>query len=113
VKRNWQRLLFTLIVLLSSTGATADYPLEIIELKGRHADEIIPIIKPFVSPDGSIAGINNQLIIRTSRENMQEIRSLLQRIDRPPQTSAHFSAPGCCRRWEEKWHRSGRPCIRR
>ena len=84
MNRTWQRLLLTLLLLLSSISAMADYPLEVIELKGRPADEIIPIIRPFVSPDGSIVGSNYQLIIRTSRENLQEIRTLLQRIDHPP-----------------------------
>lgn len=74
----------TLLLLLASAPLLADYPLEIIEMKGRPVDEVIPIIKPFIDNDGSVAGMNDHLIIRTSPENLREIRRILGRIDRPP-----------------------------
>ena len=74
----------TLLLLLASVSLLADYPLEIIELKGRPVVEVIPIIKPFVGSDGSVAGMNNHLIIRASPENLHEIRQILRQIDRPP-----------------------------
>jgi len=78
------RYYITLLLILASATLLADYPLEIIEMKGRSVDEIIPIIKPFVGSDGSVAGMNDQLIIRTSPENLREIRRILGRIDHPP-----------------------------
>jgi len=45
---------------------------------------MIPLLRPFIDADGSIAGMNNQLIIRTSPENLREIQNILQRLDRPP-----------------------------
>jgi type II secretory pathway component GspD/PulD (secretin) len=78
------RLLLLLLLSLLSPPLLAGYPLEIIELKGRTPEEMIPIIKPLVEPDGSVAGMQNQLIIRTSPENMREINKLLQRLDHPP-----------------------------
>lgn len=77
------RLLQLLTLLLVATLAAADYPLQIIELKSRPVEEVIPIIKPFVGEDGAVTGMRNQLIIRTSPSNMEEIRKILQRIDRP------------------------------
>jgi type II secretory pathway component GspD/PulD (secretin) len=76
--------LLLLLILLFSPPLLADYPLEIIELRGRTVEEMIPIIRPLVEPDGSVAGMRNQLIIRTSPERMQEINELLQRLDHPP-----------------------------
>ncbi len=73
-----------LLTLLFSSPLMADYPLEIIELKGRTVEEMIPLIKPLVEPDGSVAGMQNQLIIRTSPEKMDEIRRVLERFDHPP-----------------------------
>ncbi|MCP3867520.1 MAG: hypothetical protein GY703_05360 [Gammaproteobacteria bacterium] len=73
-----------LLLMLISTSLLADYPLEIIELKGRQVEEILPIIRPFIDADGSVAGMNNQLIIRTSEKNLNEIRQILARVDRPP-----------------------------
>lgn len=83
--RRLKRVLLALALLLASPPPLlADYPLEIIELKSRQVSEMIPLLRPFVEADGSIAGMNNQLIIRTSPHNLQEIRKILQRLDRPP-----------------------------
>lgn len=74
----------TFLLLLVSMPLLADYPLEIIELNSRPVEEIIPIIKPFINSDGSVSGMRNQLIVRTSTENLREIQKILDRIDRPP-----------------------------
>ncbi|MCW8906463.1 MAG: hypothetical protein OQL28_04375 [Sedimenticola sp.] len=80
-----KRLFLILAVLLCTPAQLlADYPLEIIELKSRQVSEMIPLLRPFVDADGSIAGMNNQLIIRTSPENLREIQKILQRLDQPP-----------------------------
>jgi len=76
--------LLLLILLTFCAQSAADYPLEIIQLKSRPVAEIIPILQPFIDHDGSIAGMNNQLIIRTSPDNLAEIMKVLQRLDQPP-----------------------------
>ena len=70
--------------ILLSSPLLADYPLEIIELKGRPLEEVLPIIRPFVDSDGAVSGMNNQLILRTSKESLHDIRAILSRIDTPP-----------------------------
>ncbi|MCW8943764.1 MAG: hypothetical protein OQL27_03260 [Sedimenticola sp.] len=80
------RLPLALFLLLCCSTLYADYPLEIIQLKSRATDEIIPIIKPFIDKDGSIAGMNDQLIIRTSPTNLAEIKKVLQQLDHPPRS---------------------------
>ena len=82
----WRGLL---LVLLSLSGTTvawagAGYPLEIIELEGRPATEVIPLIRPFLIPDGTLSGMDDRLIVRTSKENLQQIRKILRHIDHPP-----------------------------
>ncbi|MCG8426249.1 MAG: hypothetical protein MI754_02695, partial [Chromatiales bacterium] len=72
-----------LIGALISTSAWASYPLEIITLTSRPVSEVLPIIKPFISPDGSVSGMQNQLIIRTSPDNLEEIKEILAKIDTP------------------------------
>ncbi|WP_321528351.1 hypothetical protein [Sedimenticola selenatireducens] len=76
--------LLLLILLIFCAQSAADYPLEIIQLKSRPVAEIIPILQPFIDNDGSIAGMNDQLIIRTSPDNLVEIKKILQRLDQPP-----------------------------
>ncbi len=76
-------LLLTLIFTFTISSAGAEQlQLEIIPLQHRTTDEVIDIIRPLVSPGGSVAGMNNQLIIRTTAANLQEIRQVLESIDR-------------------------------
>ena len=70
--------------LLAAAVTGSSYPLEIIELKGRQADEIVPIIQPFVGRDGAVTGVRNQLFIRSEPRRLDEIRTILEQIDRPP-----------------------------
>ena len=73
-----------LLLCLGWSTALADYPVEVIQLKTRSAQEMIPLITPFVGPDGAVTGLNDQLIIRAPSERMQDIHDILQKIDRPP-----------------------------
>ncbi|VAX06309.1 hypothetical protein MNBD_GAMMA26-1019 [hydrothermal vent metagenome] len=75
-------LLCCLYALICSPVA-AD-AIEVIELQGRPANEIIPLIKPFIGPDDAVSGVGNQLIIRTSPERLLEIRKILAKFDQPP-----------------------------
>jgi hypothetical protein len=65
-------LLFSLVLFM--LPALADDKMEIFELKGRTPQEIIPLLKPFVGPDGAVSGMNNRVIVRTTPERMAEIR---------------------------------------
>jgi type II secretory pathway component GspD/PulD (secretin) len=75
--------LLQLFLLLSPVHLYASDPMEIIELKSRSVDEVIPIIRPLLEPDGKVSGMNNQLIIRAKPEQISEVRKILERIDRP------------------------------
>lgn len=82
------------LLLLISGPLMADYPLEIIELKSRPMEEVLPLVQPFIDSDGSIAGMNNQLIIRTSKRNLEEIRDIINRIDSPPRRLLIYVSQG-------------------
>jgi len=58
--------------------------LEIIALKHRSADEVLPIIRPLLDKNDVASGMNNQLILRTSPHNLGQIRKLLESIDTAP-----------------------------
>lgn len=77
------RQILLLILLLHCNTLIAGNPMEIIQLKARPAGEIIPIIKPLLDPGSTLTGMNNQLIIRATPEQIAEIRKLLEQIDRP------------------------------
>jgi len=62
----------------------ADYPIEVIELQARPLEEILPVIRPFAGPDGTVTGMGNRLVIRAAPARIREIRQLLGELDRPP-----------------------------
>jgi len=71
--------------LLFAAGALAQTAvLEVIELRYRTAEQIIPLIEPLVARDGSVTGTRNQLIVRTTPANLEEIRRVLAAVDTRP-----------------------------
>jgi len=73
-----------LYVVLVFCASSASAELEIITLKHRSAEEILPIVRPLLDKDGVASGMNNQLILRTSSRNLAEIKGLLPHIDTQP-----------------------------
>jgi type II secretory pathway component GspD/PulD (secretin) len=71
---------FVLILLLAPT---AQAELEIIPLRHRTVDQVLPVLRPLLEPGGVLSGQNNQLIVRTSPRNLEEIRRVLASIDSP------------------------------
>ncbi|MFZ1623766.1 MAG: secretin N-terminal domain-containing protein, partial [Gammaproteobacteria bacterium] len=66
--------------LIVSTTARAQ-ALEIIELRHRLADDVIPVIQPLVEPGGMLTGSDNKLFLRASPANIAEIRRVVAAID--------------------------------
>jgi hypothetical protein len=71
-------------VALAATSALAQSVLEVITLRYRTADQVIPLLQPLVDRDGSLSGMQNQLIVRTSPANLAEIRKILDQVDAKP-----------------------------
>lgn len=71
-------------VFLLLAGAAQAQQLEIINLKSRTADQVLPQLRPFIEPGGAISGMNNQIFIRASDANRRQIKELLAALDRPP-----------------------------
>lgn len=78
------RLCIAALLLLALGAAHAQQQLEIIDLKSRTAEQVLPQLRPFVEPGGTLSGMNNKIFIRASAANRQQIRELLAAIDRPP-----------------------------
>ncbi len=56
--------------------------LEIIELRNRPAEQLLPLLQPLVASGGSIAGSGFQLIVRTTPANLAQIRQVVATLDR-------------------------------
>lgn len=76
-------LKFLLAVFFVLWAGMAAAQLEVIELKGKTADEVLPVLLPLVEPGGTLSGLNNQLFLRASPRNREDIKRALAAIDKP------------------------------
>jgi type II secretory pathway component GspD/PulD (secretin) len=67
-----------LLVAQAHAGTTV---VEVFALQHRTADEVIPLLEPFVGAGGAISGVSSQLIVRATPENLAQIKEILARID--------------------------------
>lgn len=58
--------------------------LEVIELKYRTAQEVIPILQPLLESGGALSGTEYKLFVRASSANVAQLRRALAEIDRQP-----------------------------
>jgi hypothetical protein len=72
------------IALAPSQAGAQKTTLEIITLKYRTAEQLIPALQPLVAKSGTISGLQNQLIIRTTPANLAELKRLLATLDAMP-----------------------------
>ncbi|HXG28048.1 MAG TPA: secretin N-terminal domain-containing protein [Nevskiales bacterium] len=73
-----------LLALLAASGLAAETVFEIIELRHRSAEELLPVLRPLVEPEGTIGSVQNKLIVRAPRANMAELRRLVAQLDAAP-----------------------------
>ena len=81
------RCLVVGLLLAALTGAAAyaqNTVLEVIPLRYRMAEEVIPIIQPMLAREGSVSGFQGQLVVRTTPANLDEIKRILASIDTMP-----------------------------
>ena len=58
--------------------------LQVIDLKHRTAQEVIPVLQPLLEPGAALSGQDYKLFVRTSSANLAQIRAALAQIDRRP-----------------------------
>lgn len=75
------RLFFLLLGLLTAQAYAQQ--MEIIELRSRSAEQVLPVLLPLVEPGGTLTGMNNQLFLRASPRNRADIKKALAAIDTP------------------------------
>ena len=82
-------LLATLLLILPALGSHAlagEYETQVLQLRHRDADEVMPILAPLLQGEGRITGRQYQLFVRTSEKNVAEIQRVLKEIDTPLRT---------------------------
>ena len=92
-----QAILLGLCLWLAAAAASAGgATLEVIELHHRPANEVVPIIQPFLGANDVVRGTGFQIIIRTDAGRLAEIRKIIAHLDKAPKrlliTVRHTSA---------------------
>jgi type II secretory pathway component GspD/PulD (secretin) len=64
--------------------AVAQTAVEVIQLRYRQADQVIPVLQPLLGREGSISNFQNQLVIRATPAELAQIKGVLASIDTPP-----------------------------
>ena len=80
-------VLTALLVVCSATPSAilaAAQVLEVITLGYRQADDVIPMLQPLLVPGGTITGMNNRLVVRTTPANMADLKRVLATVDAAP-----------------------------
>jgi type II secretory pathway component GspD/PulD (secretin) len=61
----------------------AQQALEIIPLRHRTVEQVLPVLQPLLEPGATLSGSRGQLFLRATAANVVEIRRALDAIDRP------------------------------
>lgn len=73
-----------LLSLVAAFNLAAENVFEVIELRYRTPEELLPVLRPLVEPEGTIGAAQNKLVVRAPRENMRELRKLVTQLDTAP-----------------------------
>lgn len=57
---------------------------EVITLRYRTAEQVMPALRPLLDKSGTLTGMQNQLIVRTTPANLAELRKVIAAIDTQP-----------------------------
>jgi opacity protein-like surface antigen len=82
-RSNLVRLVLAAVLACAASAALAQQALEIIPLRHRTAEQVLPALQPLVEPGGALSGSRGQLFLRASPANVAEIKRALEAIDRP------------------------------
>jgi hypothetical protein len=88
--KNLKRAIVWLLASLMTGGIAfaQETVLEVIDLKYRSADQIVPLLKPLLAPGGTISALQNRVIVRTTPQNLAELRKVLDAVDTMPKRLA-------------------------
>src|SRR5438094_5018681 len=71
------------VVLAFANTAIAENALEIITLRHRTAEQVLPGLRPLLEPGATLTGQGSQLVVRTSQANLSDLRLALEVLDQP------------------------------
>lgn len=80
---NLVRLVLAALLGGAAPPLFAQQALEIIPLRHRTVDQVLPVLQPLLEPGATLSGSRGQLFLRASASNADDIKRALAAIDRP------------------------------
>src|SRR6185503_9251938 len=82
-RKNLVRMVLAVALGCGAAASSAQQGLEIIPLRHRTVEQVLPALQPLLEPGATLSGSRGQLFLRASPANVAEIRRALEAIDRP------------------------------
>jgi len=73
------------LLLIGPAGSRAEGQLHTYALRAETAERLIPMIEPLLPEDAAITGRGGHLFVRADAATHEQVRQLLDALDRPPQ----------------------------
>jgi type II secretory pathway component GspD/PulD (secretin) len=80
----WAGLAALLLALGAARVVAQQTVLEVIQLRYRTVEEVIPVLRPLMPPAATLSGMNNKLIVRTTPSSLAEVKQILATLDAAP-----------------------------
>jgi hypothetical protein len=80
---NLVRLVLAALFAACIPASNAQQALEIIPLRHRPVEQVLPALQPLLEPGATLSGSRGQLFLRASPSNADDIKRALAAIDRP------------------------------
>jgi hypothetical protein len=71
-------------LVLPATAWPGEMVTEVLRAGFRPASELIAVIQPLVPAPGSVTGMLDRIVVRTTPENLASVKAVLAELDRPP-----------------------------
>lgn len=79
-----KRLFIVLVLAISVAGLARADEVEVIQLKYRTAEQMIPMLRPLLEPGGGLSGMQSTVVIRASRANIAQLKQVVASLDTMP-----------------------------
>lgn len=76
--------MMVMTVLAQAAVHAQSTAIEVITLRYRTAEQVMPVLKPLLDQTGTMSGMQNQLIVRTTSANLTDIKRVLATLDAEP-----------------------------
>lgn len=70
-----------LLLCLGLSSFAADFTVQVLQLRHRLPNDVIPALRPLLKPNESINGYDSRLIVRASPDTLKQIERVLGEID--------------------------------